>query len=117
VTELLSPAYRPSFVLYEINNRLLGYIIGQAVACEGELLRIAVDPSARRCGVASTLINALLTALKNEGCSVCFLDVRESNLAAKNLYTLHGFESFDRRRLYYRQPTEDAIVMKLTLEP
>ena len=116
VEEMLAASFHPSFVLYDDGGELLGYLISQMIVPEGDLMRIAVRPSARRRGVGRVLIEAFLSHLRTNGCTVCFLDVREHNAPAKALYTSYGFSPFDRRKNYYRLPTEDAIVMRLALD-
>ena len=116
VTDLLTGSHHPAFVVYGDGEELLGYLLGQSIPPEGDLLRIAVDPHARRTGVAKLLLDAFTTYLKENGCTVCYLDVRDHNLPAQTLYTAHGFAPIDRRKSYYRLPTEDAIVMRCDLD-
>lgn len=74
---------------------------------EYELLYIETNPSARRIGVAT----ALLMTLLDEYRGVWFLEVRESNIAARRLYERLGFEFRGRRTRYYSNPDEDALVL------
>ena len=115
VRDMLSSTIHPSFVVRD-GGELLGYLLGQMIVPEGDLLRIAVRPSARRRGVGRKLIEAFLAYLQANGCTVCFLDVREHNAPAQALYTSYGFTPLDRRKNYYHLPTEDAIVMRLPLD-
>lgn len=115
VEELLTPTYRPSFICRDCSGKMLGYLIGQSLMGEGDLLRIAVTPDARRSGVARKLIEAFIKKLQEDGCHVCFLDVREHNLAAQALYQSFGFQFFDRRHHYYHKPTDDALIMRLSI--
>ena len=115
IGDMLDTSFHPSFVLYDDDGALLGYLIGQMIAPEGDLMRIAVRPSARRRGVGRVLIEAFLSHLRANECTVCFLDVREHNAPAQALYTSYGFSPIDRRKNYYHLPTEDAIVMRLSL--
>ena len=114
VHDMLSSTIHPSFVVRD-GGELLGYLLGQMIVPEGELLRIAVRPSARRRGVGRALIEAFLAHLQANGCTVCFLDVREHNAPAQALYSSYGFTPLDRRKGYYHLPTEDAIIMQLPL--
>ncbi|MBR2952469.1 MAG: ribosomal protein S18-alanine N-acetyltransferase [Clostridia bacterium] len=114
VRDMLSSTIHPSFVVRD-GGELLGYLLGQMIVPEGELLRIAVRPSARRRGVGRALIEAFLAHLQENGCTVCFLDVREHNAPAQALYSSYGFTPLDRRKGYYHLPTEDAIIMQLPL--
>lgn len=114
--DMLDSAIHPSFVAYDEDGNLLGYLLGQMISPEGDLLRIAVRATARRSGIGRALIEAFLSHLKENGCQVCFLDVREHNTPAQALYSSYGFTPFDRRKGYYHLPTEDAIVMRLSLD-
>ena len=114
VRDMLSSTIHPSFVVRD-GGELLGYLLGQMIVPEGELLRIAVRPSVRRRDVGRALIEAFLAHLQENGCTVCFLDVREHNAPAQALYSSYGFTPLDRRKGYYHLPTEDAIVMQLPL--
>jgi ribosomal-protein-alanine N-acetyltransferase len=80
-----------------------------AVEGESEILTLAVDPAARRQGIASALLRALL----RERPGPIFLEVRPSNTAARQLYQRLGFEVVGRRPGYYSNPPEDAIAMRL----
>jgi ribosomal-protein-alanine N-acetyltransferase len=80
-----------------------------AVEGESEILTLAVDPRARRQGIASALLRALL----RERPGPIFLEVRPSNTAARQLYQRLGFEVVGRRPGYYSHPPEDAVAMRL----
>jgi len=75
---------------------------------ECELLNLVVDPARRRQGVGRQLLDGLLQGQGN----TVFLEVRESNLAARNFYKSLGFKEVSTRKEYYDQPSESAIVMK-----
>ena len=87
----------------------------QEVAGEGELLRIAVDPAVRGRGLGRKLLEAVTETAGEDGIQTIFLEVRESNRAAVNLYRSAGFREIGRRRGYYHNPPEDAILMELHL--
>jgi ribosomal-protein-alanine N-acetyltransferase len=90
------------------DGQVVGFLAARPVAAdEYELLNIAVTPEFRRKGVARGLIQALLT----DTGGTLFLEVRESNGAARNLYKSMGFQEVSIRREYYNQPPETAIVM------
>jgi ribosomal-protein-alanine acetyltransferase len=92
----------------ERGGRLAGFIVfRQTGPGEAELLNVAVDPSARRQGLGSMLVEKALTHCGGE----MFLEVRASNIAACNLYKTLGFSQVGLRRDYYRNPAEDGIVM------
>ena len=92
-----------------------GYIVARAVSGEAEILNLAVVPEARRGGLGGQLLVAGLAALGGIGAREVFLEVRERNLAARQLYLRHGFRPVGVRARYYRNPVEDAIVLRLAL--
>jgi [ribosomal protein S18]-alanine N-acetyltransferase len=94
---------------------LVGYAVAWTVADQSELGNVAVAPEARGWGVGRLLVQAMIERLRYRGTAECFLEVRESNQVAQRLYHNHGFEVVGRRRAYYSDPTEDALVMRLTL--
>ena len=92
-------------------ERVLGFVLVQRpVAGEAEILTVAVDPFARRRGVARRLLRAVLEAMPGR----IWLEVRRSNAAAQRLYAQLGFVDVGLRRNYYSRPTEDALVMQFT---
>jgi ribosomal-protein-alanine N-acetyltransferase len=93
-------------------NRLTGYAIAWHVMDEGELANLAVAPDARRKGIASSLLDAVLDDAAKRGTTEIFLEVRTSNAAARALYSARGFDEVGRRKAYYRLPVEDALILK-----
>ena len=92
------------------DNRVTGFLVSRETAPgEREILNIAVELSERRRGVARRLLAAELERARGQW----FLEVRESNLAAFNLYKACGFQEAGRRPSYYDNPAESGIVMKL----
>lgn len=94
-------------------DRVAGFVAWrEATGGEFELLNVAVAPEFRRRGVARQLIESMIERFKTGGpCSV-FLEVRESNSAARALYKSLKFEDLGTRPNYYEYPLESAIVMK-----
>jgi ribosomal-protein-alanine N-acetyltransferase len=82
------------------------------VVDESEIANLAVTDDARRAGVGARLLDHALEAAQQRGCRVVFLEVRESNAAARGLYASRGFEVAGRRSKYYRKPIEDALVLR-----
>jgi ribosomal-protein-alanine N-acetyltransferase len=97
-------------------NAVGGYIIAFTVGQDAELLNVAVDPPFRGRGLAGQMLDAVLIHLAASGIRTAFLEVRESNRAARGLYGSRGFREIGRRRNYYRRPVEDALVMRRTLD-
>lgn len=117
LSSMMSTSYHRVIVLVDQNDVVVGYLLGTSIPPEGELMRVAVTPNRRRMGGGAKLIRAFLEKLSEEGNTVCFLDVRESNLPAQSLYASFGFQAVGRRAAYYRLPTEDAIEMSCPLSP
>jgi ribosomal-protein-alanine N-acetyltransferase len=102
---------------YPPDFRIVGYVIAFSVVEEAELLNVAVDRDFRGRGLAGQMLDAVLFELAGRGVRTAFLEVRESNAAARALYASRGFTEIGRRRNYYRRPVEDALVMRRILEP
>ena len=90
---------------------LAGFICAKHAAGEWEIENIAVAPDYRRCGIAGELLGACIAQVRPG--SAMFLEVRDSNLPARRFYEKHGFAEVGRRRSYYQQPEEDAVVYEL----
>lgn len=95
----------------DCGDALCGYVFFRKCPPECELLHLAVAPAWRRQGVGAALLRQGLFRLAGEGCTVCFLEVRPSNEAARQLYAHAGFIETGRRKHYYSQPVEDALLM------
>ena len=90
---------------------LLGFAFLYLVADEGQIMEVATHPDARRQGVARTLLCRLLADATDGGAMRFTLEVRAQNEAARALYTSLGFVEDGVRRHYYRNPTDDAVLM------
>jgi [ribosomal protein S18]-alanine N-acetyltransferase len=90
-----------------------GYVVAYDAADEGEILNLAVAPGGRRRGLGRALVEEILSELSERGARNIYLEVRESNAAARALYATHGFREVGRRPGYYRRPAEDAIVLRV----
>ena len=91
---------------------LAGYVGSQTVMDETDMMNLAVAPRFRRQGVGEALVNALEASLKDYGSRCLTLEVRDSNAAARALYAKLGFVEIGRRRGYYRDPREDALILR-----
>ncbi|MCM1530526.1 MAG: ribosomal protein S18-alanine N-acetyltransferase [Alistipes sp.] len=96
------------------NGIMAGLICGYFAADESDVAVVAVRPDMRRLGIGKLLMNAFEQALP-EATETIFLDVRESNAPAIGLYEGHGYERVGLRRNYYREPAENAVIMKKNL--
>jgi ribosomal-protein-alanine N-acetyltransferase len=94
---------------------LAGYLIGREAAGIGEILNLAVAPEFRRRGIGGALLEEGLVAFRRSHASEVFLEVRESNHSALALYLARGFRPVGQRAAYYRNPREDALVLRLAL--
>jgi ribosomal-protein-alanine N-acetyltransferase len=103
-------------LLAEDADGIIGYVIAREAAGSGEILNLAVDPPLRRRGIAGALLEAALAALRRRGAQEVYLEVRVSNEVAQALYRRAGFLAVGRRRGYYRNPAEDALVLRRSLE-
>ena len=92
-----------------------GFLVAQYLAPEWELENIVVTPTARRKGLGKRLLEAFFTAANKINSTAVFLEVRESNAPARTLYEKTGFEQTGRRKSYYTNPSEDAILYRLRL--
>ncbi len=103
---------RLALVLEE--GEVVAFIVARGAGVEWEIENVAVAGSARRRGLGTRLLGELLNRLRARGAASVFLEVRESNHAARSLYEKRAFEEQGRRAGYYRQPAEDAIVYRLS---
>ena len=78
---------------------------------EGELLNIAVSGAYRRMGLGAHLLSFVMKEAERKGVAAVYLEVRESNTGARNLYRSAGFTEIGVRKKYYQNPTEDAVLM------
>ena len=100
------------WLVAEENGVLLGYIGSQSVMDEADVMNVAVDPIRRREGIALKLVEALVAALNEKDVRALLLEVRASNEPAKALYERQGFVQVGKRPNYYRNPKEDALILK-----
>lgn len=98
-----------------MGDDLSAYALLRVVAKEAELLRIATSPLRRGQGLAGALLRDCQTQLSVQGCTALFLEVRESNLAARALYERAGFFEVGRRKRYYQDPEEAALLLRSDL--
>jgi ribosomal-protein-alanine N-acetyltransferase len=97
--------------------RLVGYVVALVMADEGEIADVAVAPEARRRGIARVLLERVAADAVEAGVRALYLEVRESNSAARALYRSLGFAQVGVRRGYYQRPSEDALLLRRDLAP
>ncbi len=106
------PASHARIMVASSGDDVLGYCVLLRAADEGEIANIAVALDARRRGIAGELLDDALHAAAHSGVASVYLEVRVSNDAARALYASRGFIAVGRRRAYYRNPLEDALVLR-----
>ena len=126
VVETLSfkiPWSRSSFIEELTNNDLAIYLVAMSedkvigyggmwrIFDEGHITNIAVHPEFRRCGIASKLMDKILTICNEKGIKGLTLEVRKSNISAQKLYIKYGFKIEGMRKKYYADTGEDALIM------
>jgi [ribosomal protein S18]-alanine N-acetyltransferase len=93
----------------------VGYIVGRAVVDQGEILNLGVMLAARRRGIGTALVRRMLEDFARRGVVSAFLEVRESNFPAQQLYESFGFTAVGRRARYYQRPMEDAVILRAAI--
>jgi ribosomal-protein-alanine N-acetyltransferase len=92
------------------SSALAGFLVARHSAPEWELENIVVAPAVRRMGIGKQLMNTLLVQARQTNSDAILLEVRESNTAARHLYEEVGFRETGRRKAYYTNPREDAVL-------
>jgi ribosomal-protein-alanine N-acetyltransferase len=106
---------RVAFLIADAAGVVRGYVVAWFVLDEGEIGNLAVTAAAQRQGVGARLLDGAIAAVRAADVEVLYLEVRDSNVAARALYASRGFVEVGRRREYYRRPKEDALVLRLDL--
>jgi ribosomal-protein-alanine N-acetyltransferase len=109
----LFAAERVTIVIEE--DHLQGFIVARRLGPEWEVENIVIAGGAQSRGLGTRLVQELLELAQTQGAQAVFLEVRESNRAARALYSKMGFTESGRRKSYYRNPDEDALVYKKLL--
>ena len=93
-------------------QQVAGYVGSQSVMGEADMMNIAVSAQYRRMGIAQELVERLVKLLREKDVYSLTLEVRASNEPAKELYGKLGFSQVGRRPNYYRNPKEDALILR-----
>ena len=101
-------------LVIEEGTTIQGFLVARAVEREWEIENIAITGPARRRGLGSRLLGEFLDLVRGRGAESIFLEVRESNRAARSLYEKWAFVEAGRRNRYYHDPEEDAVIYRLT---
>jgi len=97
----------------ELEGKLVGMIVVWLIVEEAHVATIATHPDYRRQGIGTRLLSHALRKMIDEGALSSFLEVREHNLGAQEMYRKFGYEASGRRPRYYKDNNEDAILMNL----
>lgn len=100
----------------DFDGHTVGFACVALIPPEAELMNIAVDKKHRKKGFAASLLDFSIKKAISMGGEVMYLEVRESNTAARHLYEKFGFEMIGTRRNYYTLPRENAVIMRLDLK-
>lgn len=93
-------------------DRVVGYVGSQTVLGGSDMMNLAVLPEYRKQGIGERLVNDLVEHLKENGACCLVLEVRQSNAPAISLYTKLGFQQVGLRPNYYRNPRENALILR-----
>ena len=96
-------------------NEVCGFVCTRVVAEQWEIENIVVSESKRRRGIADELLQTVLNDARDHAATSVRLEVRESNNPARRLYEKHSFRESGRRRGYYQNPLEDAVLYELQI--
>lgn len=100
----------------EDSRGICGFICANTLSMEWEIENLVVSQSFLRRGIASALLRELIQIGRSEAASAILLEVRASNLQARKLYEKQAFRQVGLRRMYYRDPLEDAILYALQFD-
>jgi ribosomal-protein-alanine N-acetyltransferase len=113
--DLVSPSSERTVLVIEdtSNRRVQGFLVARNSGGEWELENVVISQQKQRHGLGTHLLSEFLNHAARRGGAAIFLEVRESNLAARALYQKLHFQPNGRRKSYYRDPEEDAILYHL----
>ena len=101
----------PLVIKHRDLEKVMGYIIYWQILNEAQISNFAVHPELRRMGIGESVMHIVMDLMYQRGVQYVILEVRLSNRAARSLYQKFGFKVWGRRKKYYRDPEEDALVM------
>jgi len=112
--ELRDNPYAENLVV-RLDGRVRAYACAHLIAGDLRITNIAVHASWRSRGLGTALLSRLLDLGRSAGCGIASLEVRPANRSARALYERHGFRVVGRRRGYYQDTGEDAVLMEKDL--
>ncbi len=114
---IFCPDPPPRMALIAEEHTAIGFLVMRTAGEQWEIENLVVAEPARRRGTGTALVNAALVRARSAGAEAVTLEVRETNHAARSLYERLGFVPSGRRRAYYTNPVEDAILYWVRLLP
>jgi len=111
--ELVNPL--SYWLVAELDGVVAGYVGSQSVLDAADMMNIAVAPNYRKRGIGQALVNALTDYLSKNNVIALLLEVRVSNRPAISMYEKLGFQQVGKRPNYYRNPREDALILRKEL--
>jgi len=114
--ELEQPTGFQFVVRREGTESIIAFLCGRIMVDEAEILKLSVVQTQRRKGVGRQLLHFVVKFYRENGVKNCFLELRASNTAARKLYEKEGFSIIGKRKKYYEEPAEDAILMQYKIE-
>jgi [ribosomal protein S18]-alanine N-acetyltransferase len=102
-------------IVAEFERQVRGFAVVRIIEGETEILNLAVEPLDREKGIGSLLLASVIEESQQRNVEKIFLEVRESNHAAIAFYQAHGFWKTGQRKKYYRNPSENAVLMEKSL--
>ncbi|MFI3142101.1 MAG: ribosomal protein S18-alanine N-acetyltransferase [Clostridia bacterium] len=99
------------FIVAKFEAEVVGYIGASLICGECYVDNVAVTQKFRRMGVASMILDELITQMEQKDCELITLEVRKSNETAQKLYQMKQFEEIGERKNYYYYPVENAVIM------
>ena len=111
-TDASESGHSRTVLVIEQDGKVSGFLISHQLGGEWEIENIAVTGSAQRNGLGARLLSEFLNLVRGRGGRAIFLEVRESNLAARALYRKLAFVETGRRKNYYENPPEDALILQ-----
>jgi len=115
INEFSNPRSIKRILRSPLDNHLIGYIIWWVVLDEGHLMSIAINEEDQRSGAGRFLVEKMIAECRDNNVETISLEVREKNYEAIGLYQSFEFKAIGRRKKYYVDENEDAILMELKL--
>ncbi len=100
----------------ELNFEIVGFVNMHIAAEDAHINEIAVDGIYRRRGIGDRLMHRCIEEAMSQGCEEISLEVREKNRAALGLYLSMGFQVIGTRPRFYRNPEDNAVILKMNLK-